>query len=418
MKTTTQRKTWLFLCIAALFLFQDKLQDWFPVFTYYDELFALSAVPLFLMRLYQKKNPLQPTRDNKLFLIFLGIFWVFGWMGHFIYHYQPLTAAAKDAFVNVKFFLSVAAAFLLFEGDRFDYTEFKKKLWPVLNTVTAILFLLCVCDLIFQIFPGGTRGGMRTVKLYYSAYTVLVGLCVLLSSIYLWFYDTQKTRIILPLLMLSFVMAMTGRVKAVGVVACILMVYLLVLRRHQKLSRKMKVFAGCVLCISGVIALFQLIFYYYSMGLQSARAVLTVAAPFLAKDHFPFGTGWATFGSAFSAEPYSPIYEIYQLRLVWGLSPGNHEFISDTYWPMLMGQCGFIGFFAFLAAMFLFCKKVFALRSNSVIFASALIPMLYLFISSTSETAFANPIAVPLGFWLGLLFAQFTAEFATRERLQ
>ncbi len=44
--------------------------------------------------------------------------------------------------------------------------------------------------------------------------------------------------------MLSFIMVMTGRVKAVGVVACILMVYLLVLRRHQKLSRKMKIFAG------------------------------------------------------------------------------------------------------------------------------------------------------------------------------
>ena len=83
-----------------------------------------------------------------------------------------------------------------------------------------------------------------------------------------------------------------------------------------------------------------------------------------------------------------------------------------------MGQCGFLGFFAFLAALFLFCKKVFALRRNSVIFASALLPMLYLFISSTSETAFANPIAVPLGFWLGLLFAQFQAESATRERLQ
>ena len=38
--------------------------------------------------------------------------------------------------------------------------------------------------------------------------------------------------------------------------------------------------------------------------------------------------------------------------------------------------------------------------------ASGVMLVLYLLISSTSESAFANPIAVPMAFWLGFLLAE------------
>ena len=91
---------------------------------------------------------------------------------------------------------------------------------------------------------------------------------------------------------------------------------------------------------------------------------------------------------------------------VWGLSPSYHEFVSDTFWPMVLGECGIFGFAAFIGVLILFVKKVITLKTNRSAFASALIPLLYLLISSSSESAFANPIAVPLAFWIGFLFAE------------
>lgn len=415
MKSMTQKKTCLLLLFIGLFLFQDKLQDWFESFQYFDEFFALLIVPAFLVRLAQKRNPLVWNRKTILFFVLLATFWLFGWAGHFVYQYQPLSEAAKDAYVNLKFFMALGAAYLMFEDEKLDIRQMKKTLWPILYAVTVILFVLCIADLMFGIFGVETRGGLRTIKLFYSAYTVLVGHCVFLSAIYLWFYEERKEKIIPPLLMLSLIMFFTRRVKAVGAIACIMLLYLLVLRRQQKISRKVKIFAGCVLVFATGAALFQVISYYYVMGVESARAVLTIAAPYVAADHFPFGSGWATFGSAFSAEPYSPVYGMYRMAGVWGLSPDFHDFVSDTYWPMLLGECGYFGFAAFIGVLVLFVEKVLTLKTDKACLASALTLLLYLLISSTSESALANPMAVPLALWIGFLLAVHQSQ-GTAER--
>ena len=411
MTSVTSRKMYLFLFWTVLFLLQDRLQRWCTPVQYADELFALLIIPLFLFAVLQKKKRFVWTRKRVLFLVLLTVFWIFGWAGYFRYHYQPFANAAKDAYINLKFFMAVGASFLMFDDALLDFDQFKRRIWPVLNTITVILFVLCLADLFFGIFPvepelAQSRGGIRSIKLFYSAYTFLVGQCVFLSAIYLWFFEQKKKQIIVPLAMLAFVMLSTQRVKAVGAIACILMIYLCVFYKRQKINKKVKILAGCVLGVAVLTGLYQLVSYYYLMGFESARAVLAIGAPFIAADHFPFGTGWATYGSAFSVEPYSPVYGMYRMAGIWGMSPDFHEFVSDTFWPMVLGECGYFGFAAFIGALVLFVKKVFTLKGNKSAFASALIPLLYLFISSSSESAFVNPIAIPLAFWIGFLFAE------------
>jgi hypothetical protein len=135
--------------------------------------------------------------------------------------------------------------------------------------------------------------------------------------------------------------------------------------------------------------------------------MLTLAGPFVAWDHFPFGSGWATFGSAFSAEPYSPVYGMYRMAGIWGLSPDYPAFVSDTYWPMVLGQTGFFGFAGLLLALTVFVKKVLKMKDMRASFASGLLVLAQLLISSTSESALVNPLAVPMAFWLGLLLAEY-----------
>ena len=417
MNVVTNRKAGLCLFWIILFLMQNRLQQWYQPFQYIDELFAALFIPLFVIRALQKKKNFERSRENGCFLIFLLIFWVFGWVGHFWYQYQPLSNALKDSFVNLKFFMAAGTAFLIFCDVALDFEQFQDRLWPVLNGITILLFILCLADLGFGIFSTETRGGMRAVKLFYSAYTFLVGQCVGLSAIYLWFYEKKQKKILPFLCMLAVIMLSTRRAKAMGAVACILLVYLLVFHKRQKISKKVKILTAGVLGLAVAGGLYQLISYYYTMGVESARAVLTIGAPFIAADHFPFGTGWGTYGSAFSAEPYSPVYGMYRMAGVWGMSPDYHEFLSDTFWPMILGQCGYFGFAAFIVVLVLLVRKIFRLKPDKAAFASALIPLLYLMISSTSESAFASPAAVPLAFWLGLLFAEWEVRGSKRQEI-
>ena len=389
-----------------LFLVQNKLQQWFTPFQYVDELFGLLIVPLAVWRLVQGKLHIVWTEKTVLFAILLAVFWVSGWCGYFCWHYQPFLNTAKDSYVNLKFFLAAGASWLMFIDDTADLEQVRRWLWPLVNVAAVILFVLCVADLCFGIFEGNMRGGLRAVKLFYSAYTFLAGICVFLCAICLWLYEEHRKKIMIPLILLTFVMLSTRRVKAMGAAACLLLIYIFIFRKRQRISRKVKILATVVLAVAGVSGIYQLVSYYILMGMESARAVLTVAAPFIAWDHFPFGTGWGTYGSAFSVEPYSPVYSMYRMEGVWGLSSDYPDFVADTFWPMILAQCGFFGFLAFIGVLILLGRRIWRLKKDKSAFASARLLAGYLLISSTSESAFANPAAVPLAFWLGFLFAQ------------
>ena len=93
---------------------------------------------------------------------------------------------------------------------------------------------------------------------------------------------------------------------------------------------------------------------------------------------------------------------------------------------MILGQCGYFGFAALIGLLYLLIRKIFLLRGHRSDFASALFLILYLLISSTSESAFANPVAVPMAFWIGFLLAQYwnddsllpAAEARRRKRIR
>jgi hypothetical protein len=88
---------------------------------------------------------------------------------------------------------------------------------------------------------------------------------------------------------------------------------------------------------------------------SNARVALHYTAVLIARDRFPFGTGLATFGSHASRIYYSDTYVQYGLSNIWGLSPEFSGFITDTFWPMVLGEGGaitLISYSVFLIVLF------------------------------------------------------------------
>ncbi|HZN54022.1 MAG TPA: hypothetical protein VFB67_01755 [Candidatus Polarisedimenticolaceae bacterium] len=88
----------------------------------------------------------------------------------------------------------------------------------------------------------------------------------------------------------------------------------------------------------------------------SARGALYYTSVLIARDHFPLGAGLASFGSHASKLYYSSVYTEYGLSTIYGLSPMDSEYITDTFWPMVLGEggvfclAGYLAFFGTLVA--------------------------------------------------------------------
>lgn len=93
---------------------------------------------------------------------------------------------------------------------------------------------------------------------------------------------------------------------------------------------------------------------------QAARTVMTASSLEIANTGLGLGAGFGQFGSWIAALHYSPIYRELNFERIYGLAPlewKGANFLTDTFWPAVIGESGWLGllFFAFaLASIFLF----------------------------------------------------------------
>jgi hypothetical protein len=87
----------------------------------------------------------------------------------------------------------------------------------------------------------------------------------------------------------------------------------------------------------------------------AARTVLTVDSFGVAAGYFPGGAGFGRFGSAIAASTYSPEYFARGYPDIWGLgrTAEDGRFLTDTEWPAIIGESGYLGAAAFLVGMIL-----------------------------------------------------------------
>jgi hypothetical protein len=84
-------------------------------------------------------------------------------------------------------------------------------------------------------------------------------------------------------------------------------------------------------------------------GSAQARVALYIGSARIAVDHVPLGVGPGRYGSFMSRVEYSPVYREYGLHRVSGLRERNPRYVTDTFWPMILGELGILGLAGYLA---------------------------------------------------------------------
>lgn len=119
-------------------------------------------------------------------------------------------------------------------------------------------------------------------------------------------------------------------------------VIFIVLRYYFKKRETLKVSTIVLLAlIVAILGAYQI--ETYLVNEEAPRHLFFYYGGVTANTYFPFGSGFSTFGSDQAARNYSELYYRYGFDTLFGMNPEDGAFLSDTFWPMAIGQFGWIG---------------------------------------------------------------------------
>ncbi len=389
----------LFLLYLYGLIFQNLLQTLIPVFQYLDEFLALLFFPVFLINLFKNKNKKAQFMNiyEKKLLIALFIILMIGLLSNINNGFQSLKVILSDCIIFYKFYLVYFLTKILWKNE--FWLSYENKIRKHLILIVSILFLLTLGNYIFDLYPGEVRFGVKSNQLFYTHSTYLAAVCLFILCLFTKIDKkvVNKYSIISILILVS-----TLRFKAIGTIIAILIIMVFVNKSNRKLSLSKITVIGAIIFVFA----YDQINYYFFQNDGFARKALINASLKIAKDYLPLGGGFATYGSFYSAIEYSPLYSIYGISNVYGLSQSNPAFVADTFWAMIIGQFGYIGLCIYVICIYYIYKIIdninFNSRDNKYLYISKLSALIYIIICSTSESAFAGPMAIPLAIILGI----------------
>lgn len=339
----------LFLNLA---LFGEAIQSAMG-FSYCDEIAAIAVVCAAFFRFHATKKALV---DGMSTLSRLALVWLFvvvsaAFLGNaFCGVHASIAAILTDFLTCCKFPIALIASIYAFAcSERLSALfEIEAKILLVVMTVFGI------GNLFFDFGMGSeARFGIRASFTFVFDHPTYLVFCAAGLTAFLM-KDRERNMPFVVMGMLVVLLSLRSKGFAFAGVC------LLLLLTFGKSNRLSVVHITLGLAAVALIGMDQYINYYQSAGY--ARGELARQAIAVANDYFPLGTGFATYGSAVTAQidNYSPLYYMYGLSTVWGLAPGAASFLSDTFWPTVLAQFGYFGLIAFAAlliVLFVMCYK-------------------------------------------------------------
>lgn len=370
--------------IAMLMIYQPVLEQIYQRAKWLDELAALFIL-LFGFVINKFKGKL--TREECGILAGLFIYNIFGCISSFVHEYQNLTISLSAWYLANKFFMIMIGVYLcVIQSGKTIYISLKK---------SSRVMLLSI--LFWQVIGGG-------IGLPVFDVLSLIARVVAILGVILWDWRGRRDIVFFVISLLLFLS--TRKAKAVGAIIVFIGVYLVVEVFQKRIQLSQIIIIGSV-CI---IALWKKIYYYYIYGakVNYPRPALLYQGALLAKQYFPLGTGWGTFGSHFANVCYSPVYHIIGWNNMRDFS-GEYAvaFLTDVYWPGVYcetGWFGLIGLLVTLATIYSYIQKVY--HHDKKMYMAGMFFLGYMMITTIESTAFSHPatncIAAGLGVILGL----------------
>jgi hypothetical protein len=299
----------------------------------------------------------------------------------------------------------------------------------ILRITKFISIIILIGSLLQQVIPGwayefnvasgllvDSRWGMTALVSFYSHPGVLAQVSGLAAIVILTLHRSKKFDLLNFLAFTDvFICILTFRRRSIVALIVILLVLMLL-----KASINRLVLLSLFIPFASIFlvraynflsnATNELTGAYLDLGMRQARTALYLVAPQVASDYFPLGSGLGTFGTYISSKHYSDIYVEYGLSSIWGLR-AQDTFITDTFWPAVLAELGWIGFILFMASTLVVTRHQIksyyqSLAPDTDFFLCSFLVSMYLLIDSVAAPTFlVAPVAPIFGIFAGLSYS-------------
>lgn len=368
--------------IITTLILQDIIAVHLPIFGYEDE-FLMVIMFIYVIYILLRNN-CKLSKYEIFSLILLIIYIVLGVISNINSGLIPYNLYILSIVMTIKGYLLYFEFRIIFQHLDINIEILK----PICNILEIIMIILVLCLIgnykLNFLEVQDVRFGVETYKLGFSHPTELAFFSIISMSLILFynsFSNNNKNNnwvIFITFILVFF----SGRSKAMAFIAIFIILF-----NFVKITKKFKIkYLIIIMPVAIYIALPRIV----SELLDGARGYLYTTSIKIATDYFPLGSGFGTFGSYISRINYSDLYFRYGLSNIWGLSPSMPLYISDTYWAMILGECGFIGFILivlFLSFIFLQFLKFKISYKKKIIIVGLL---LYTIIASIAEPIYSS----------------------------
>lgn len=388
-------KNLMWLIIINLAFLQNALLSITPFFRYFDELVTLFFVVFIALNMRRLSK-----EHIRIFACLFAVI-ILGLIGNLSSDVGRTTRGiVLDILYFAKIYICLVGSSLYFQ-KKGGIRDISRTLSVELHVFITVGLLLAIVSQFSNIgMTHGYRFGFRAFQYIYSSPGMLSQYCIFFliiltidlenkgSKIYKYFHilllfalwlSSGRTRGIAVMLVWFFFITITNT-KAYNDDS-----YIDARSRVRKLMKpRYIVFAVTAILFIG----WDQIQYYLGSESTAARSLLLRGGITIMRDYFPFGAGFATFGTEMAATDYSPLYYRYGLNTHWALTEGGGE-LTDCFWPAVGAEFGLIGLIMMVALVWLLSKQlIHESRNHKYCLIASITYVIYLLISSTATSIY------------------------------
>lgn len=244
-------------------------------------------------------------------------------------------------------------------------------LLPFAKLYTILSFIFSVISLFADIgMTGGERYGVKGFKFFFTFQLQYIAVYMLVFAI-LVFTNKMATTTRYFYYTIGLI-SLLSATKSPAIMFTIIFIGLSIyFKKHDKIKIWTILIGAVVIVLAGR---FQI--ETYLIDKDSPRRIFFEYSFKTANEYFPLGSGFATYGSDQAARNYSQLYYLYGFDKIAGLTPDNPAFSSDTFWPMAIGQFGWVGsimyFIVYLRVFFSMTKVKTTPQKKAYLYAAYL----------------------------------------------
>ena len=385
----------------VLFMFQVNLQTYLSPFQFFDEGMFLLLITRYFLNFFKGKTYV--TKEVPICLALIGTIIVIGVIGNYT---TKIQTGLSPMFMDIINSFKCLLVLFCMSAETYSRKTIERFLRACVKLIRVLLFFavpLAMLNIVVDIgMSYDVRFGIRSFTfIFYHAGTLNM-ICyiwiVTLSAALMIEEERKRTLITIGFTLIIWFSTLRSR----GMTYAFIYTCMLILVLWKK---ELKVSGPVLVGVAGFafyIVKDQMETYFADP--TAPRAVLLYYGAVTMKRFFPIGAGFGTFGSSTAQKYYSKLYYEYGFDHMYGMNPDDCGYLTDCYWPQIMGQFGLIGTVLLVVVIGLVLAFIFKRTSHCIYLKlGCLIGYLCIILATIAVNSLANFIAVGLFALIGLL---------------